>query len=338
MSRYLVFLMTLSSCMVPSLIFPERVEPQVLYNQPDPRPAARIFRVTGYLPVYKVFRFESSSLAYLTDVVFFAAEPGPLGSVVTPKVTSRHWNWVRTAASNYGVRVHLGVKDLGDLPDGANMRTIAANGMYRQAFAQNLTNLVLAAGFVGADIDWEYPKGSSLDDFSLLLQEVREAFDPYGLELSIAVSPYVPLRKESYLAVDQVHLMSYDDIGPHSSMQQTRQHLAMTLKRVPASKLLLGLPFYGRASGGVGWWKSLGYNDIVKLFNPKEETDHAGGYYFNGPQTIREKSRLARRLGLGGVMVWEIGQDKTGDSSLLANIYQTAWEFYPYVALRQRND
>ena len=37
--------------------------------------------------------------------------------------------------------------------------------------------------------------------------------------------------------------------------------------------------------------------------------DTAGGYYFNGRQTIAEKVRLARRLGLGGVMIWEVGQD-----------------------------
>ena len=38
-------------------------------------------------------------------------------------------------------------------------------------------------------------------------------------------------------------------------------------------------------------------------------TDEAGGYYFNGPDLIMRKTRLARELGLGGVMIWEVGQD-----------------------------
>ena len=39
------------------------------------------------------------------------------------------------------------------------------------------------------------------------------------------------------------------------------------------------------------------------------QTDEVGGYYYNGRATIGAKVRLARQLGLGGVMIWEVGQD-----------------------------
>ena len=33
------------------------------------------------------------------------------------------------------------------------------------------------------------------------------------------------------------------------------------------------------------------------------------GYYFNSARLIERKTRLARALGLAGVMIWEVGQD-----------------------------
>jgi GH18 family chitinase len=32
-----------------------------------------------------------------------------------------------------------------------------------------------------------------------------------------------------------------------------------------------------------------------------------GGYYFNSAQLIARKTKLARSLGLAGVMIWEVG-------------------------------
>ncbi len=322
--------------MAPSLAFPDRSLDTVVYNQPDPRPSSSVFRVTGYLPLYSVNRIQPESLAFLTDLVFFAAEPGYGGEVVTPRVIPAHWNKLQRAGRDYGVRLHLGVKDLSDLPEGRGLAQIAQNSKSRKVFAQSLRDVVISRGFIGADIDWEYPRGESIKDFTLLLRELRTEFEPYGLELSIAASPYVPLEKEAYILADQVHLMSYDDKGAHSSMTQTRQHLLFTLKRVQPNRLLLGLPFYGRASGGVGWSKSKSYKDILQEFGPSSDMDSISGYFFNGLDTIQNKTRLARRMGLGGVMIWELGQDAHGQDSLLAAIHQTALEFYPFVALRQR--
>jgi len=48
------------------------------------------------------------------------------------------------------------------------------------------------------------------------------------------------------------------------------------------------------------------------------------GIYFNGPATIRQKTQQAIESGIGGVMIWEIGQDRPGENSLLNNIAITA--------------
>ena len=38
--------------------------------------------------------------------------------------------------------------------------------------------------------------------------------------------------------------------------------------------------------------------------------------HFNGPSTIRAEIRYAGEQSLGGIMIWEIGQDAVGDASL----------------------
>ena len=41
--------------------------------------------------------------------------------------------------------------------------------------------------------------------------------------------------------------------------------------------------------------------------NPTPNPDEVGGYYFNSAQLIARKTKLARSLGLAGVMIWEVG-------------------------------
>jgi hypothetical protein len=55
--------------------------------------------------------------------------------------------------------------------------------------------------------------------------------------------------------------------------------------------------------------------------------DEVAGYFFNGPDTIRRKVRMARAAGLGGVMIWEVGQDfhPADERSLLRAIADEVW-------------
>ena len=90
--------------------------------------------------------------------------------------------------------------------------------------------------------------------------------------------------------------------------------------------MTLGLPFYGRDSRSGDWTT---YEDLVQRHAPlapsvdevpapppdgggrgrggKKATATTIG--FNGVATITEKTRRAARAKLGGVMIWEVGQD-----------------------------
>ena len=75
---------------------------------------------------------------------------------------------------------------------------------------------------------------------------------------------------------------------------------------LPAAKVTHGLPFYGRHMR-TGDWKS--WEDLVQQHRPADGVDEADGYFFNSAALIERKTRLAKQLGLAGVMIWEVGQD-----------------------------
>lgn len=72
---------------------------------------------------------------------------------------------------------------------------MAANPTLRKNFITSALQMVLKHGFDGFDVDWEYPNRkdtvngeADIDNFTTLLKELREAFNPHGLLITAAVS------------------------------------------------------------------------------------------------------------------------------------------------------
>ena len=139
--------------------------------------------------------------------------------------------------------------------------------------------------------------------------------------LTIAVNPDQRLSVEVIAAVDRVNLMSYNHEGPeHSTLAQAEADVKQALARgVPANKLVLGVPFYGRNVKARP--HEIAYAEIVARSHPAHEVDSDEHYSFNGLDTIRAKTHLAVSRQLGGIMIWELGQDTRDDSSLLRAIH-----------------
>ena len=270
-------------------------------------------QVIGYLPHYRAGALDALPYEQLTDLIFFSVEPRADGSIDFSDAKPAILKKLTTLAKSKGVKVHVCVGGWGKSKHFSKM---AADSVSRLAFVRNLVIFLKKHELDGADLDWEHPKTKSeIGNFQKLLIDLKKGFRPHGFELSIAVAGWgTYLKPETIAFVDRIQVMAYDQGTPHSSFSGAKSDLEHWEKQgVPKSKLVLGIPFYGRN----GKKEAMTYDEIVRRFKPSPDSDLAGGYHFNGPATIRKKTAYAIREGYGGVMIWELGQDAKGKNSLL---------------------
>ena len=305
--------------LLPSLLFSLLAFAAAGHAAPvPPRPP---FRVVAYLPDYRVQALDRAAPALndLTDLLFFSLEPTPEGGLDAARLTPAILAKLQAVKRRHALRLWVAV---GGWERSAGFAPVATDPVKRRLFAAALMLFCLSHGFGGADLDWEHPANVPEEaGYAALLAETRRAFAPHGLRLSVTMAPWQKLAPNGIAAVDSVNLMAYDHEGRHSTFAQSQADVAGFLHQgVPPRKLVLGLPLYGREIAHTD--TALSYADILNKYHPAPAVDEAGGLYFNGPTTIRQKTQAALAQHLGGVMVWEIGQDAPGDGSLLKAIHQ----------------
>jgi GH18 family chitinase len=281
--------------------------------------AAGEFRIAGYLPEYRVDEFDAEALAGLTDLLVFSAEPTAEGGLDLARLKNVPWEKLHDFKSERGVRLTLCVGGWGRW---GGFASVAQSAEKRRAFAAACVRICRERRLDGVDLDWEFPQGEAQQqDYAELLRELHQAFQPEKLTLSVTVAGHQQLPAAAIKAVDWVQIMAYDHDGRHSTYDDAVGDVELRLKRdVPREKIVLGVPFYGRHTKRRS--QSLTYREILAKYKPAAEDDEVSGYYFNGPATIDRKTDYALREKLGGVMIWELGQDARGENSLLKVIRQ----------------
>ncbi|MEO1526399.1 MAG: glycoside hydrolase family 18 protein [Planctomycetota bacterium] len=278
------------------------------------------FRVAGYLPDYRIAEFDLESADQLTDLIICSAELAADGSIDLTRLKDCPWPRLLEFKTRHRVRLLL---TIGGWERSKHFAAVAASPEKRRQSVDSLVRLCLDKRLDGIDLDWEQPKGASEEEaYGKLLRELRTAFTPHGLMLSATIGPWQRLPASAVKAVDWVQFMAYDYGGKHSTAEQVSKDLAKMIDAgLPANKVILGLPFYGR---DVETRKAMTYSEIATTLRPKPNQDQVGTMYFNGPDTIRRKVKLAIDSKLAGVMVWELAQDARRPSSLLDVIHETA--------------
>ena len=299
------------------------------------------YKVVGFYPSWRHSSMPVSSIPWdkLTRIVYSFAVPNADGSIDTHNLTMIH-ELTSTAHAN-GVEVYLSVGG----GDGSNNFTwIASKDEYTKRFVKEVKQYIFENCLDGVDIDWEYWSGyrtntvvpSESNVFVYIIKSLKEELSPFGLGVSIDLGASHWGGKHFYDDVvqyaDDLQVMCYDFSGPwsapgpHSSYDQSIGSgstvnsfgLAywINYRKWPKEKILLGVPFYGRDFDN-GGGEGINYADIIKLSPEAYMDDRINNTYYDGIITMARKSQYVVDNKLSGIMIWEIGQDSSADSTSL---------------------
>lgn len=282
-----------------------------------------------------------------------------------------------------------GVKVLLALGGGANSKHFTAMSQdteKRNAFIADVAAWVKTAGYDGVVLDWEFPERGDEQKFANFVHGLRVNL-PSGSELGLAVGvsafttaaidgarrPSDDPSKTVAELIDHLLVMSYDYHGawnyagfnaplfevPYAgdshSFYSTFTMWSVS-KNFPASKIVMGLAFYGRTFSG---YKSFGqrvkassgitYTEVLRriasgewtLYRDQTEGMTDVGLFesqnlpylvkddemvsYEDPKSIAAKVRWFRGMGMRGFSIWEIGQDHDGNTNLLLDAAREVW-------------
>lgn len=266
----------------------------------------------------------------------------------------------------------------------SNFSEVASTAAGRNKFADSSVTFIRTWGFDGVDIDWEFPVSGGMvagrpedkANFTLFLATLRSKLNAastsdgkqYLLTIAAGATPsYAQNVELSQISqyLDYINIMAYDF---HGSWDLTSGHNAplfndsadpntgnsalnidSAVRRfiqagIPANKLVMGIPFYGRnwagCSGGTNGQYTqctsippgstepgvLNYTDLESSYINKNGYTRSFNnsakvpYLFNAStktfvsyddvESIAQKVSYIKSLGLKGAMVWELSQDR----------------------------
>ncbi|MBZ0281078.1 MAG: glycoside hydrolase family 18 protein [Anaerolineae bacterium] len=253
----------------------------------------------------------------------------------------------------------------------------------RAKFAKSCVEFIKQYGFDGVDLDWEYPSGGGEpgnierpedpDNFVLLLAELRKQLDaqgeldgrPYLLTIAAPAGKWQYERMnldKIYPYLDWINIMTYDYAGGWSEVTAFNAPLYGEVSTdsaiqdyltagIPAEKVVMGVPFYGRGWTGVSATNnglgqpydglpqgdgSFDYGTLAADYVGKyqrfwDETAQVPWLYdaesgtmisYDDPESLTKKAEYIKQHNLGGAMFWETSQDDA-NNSLLNALYTT---------------
>jgi hypothetical protein len=276
------------------------------------------FRVAGYYPDYNADELPISQIRFeqLTDIIYFSIYPNSDGSLNTNSINKdpNTLGDLVQAAKDNTVKIWISVGGAGRSD---HFSTVVADPAKRAIFVNELMQFSLSNGLDGIDLDWE--PIDEPDGYALLIRELKTEMIPHSLALSVDVYAQGDgLRPEAFDSIDWLHVMAYDmhENIPHSSYDEAVAGLAhWESAGFPRPKMILGLPFFGRKIPFDDNYYF--YRDIISSYSPEPEDDEIAGINFNGINTIKAKTGYVLENGYGGVMLWELTNDTTDETSLL---------------------
>jgi chitinase len=325
---------------VPPVVIPPVVTPTTIAPPP-----AFGFYVVGYFPSYRVVATVPDVKFKMCNVINYAfASVSSTGSLVLGN--GAHLTDVRNKAKANGCKVLIAINGAA-----ADFKTMASTAVGRTSFINQTMNLVRNYNLDGVDMDWEFPTTADGTDitFTALMKQLSDSChtnSKYYLTAAITAGKYSggirdAISSELWIGnyVDWFNIMSYDDFSttvPYKhhcdlALANTSFNYWRTIRSMPASKAVLGIAGYGRASGITQTGTTLSFGEMVATQGANPQSDSAvvssGAFlnykiYYNGIATVKKKAMLAKQQG-NGIMIWEKSQDAHDNNSLLKAVCDT---------------
>ncbi len=305
--------------------------------------SANAQKIVGYLPSYRDPSDTYIQYSKVNTIVYAFINPNATGNLITTTGHGSAWDFdlghfqtVKNNCATYGVdlAISLGGADVGELRSN-RLNAISGNATYRATLVNELVQFAITHNLKGIDVDWEFPKTTTAqDNHELLLAALRNAINnssnpsirlgvAVGGEYSGTINHLNYFNNTAVQYVDDFHLMTYDFPDSyhdnHASLTDAQNSFNAwhSAKGVPKSKMYLGVPFYGRNASRSTESEYITFSAGAASYN----VDYYNTYYYNGKSTLETKTEWVMEQGGQGIMIWDLGQDRTDAYSLLGAIH-----------------
>ncbi|HYM84354.1 MAG TPA: cell wall-binding repeat-containing protein, partial [Candidatus Dormibacteraeota bacterium] len=333
--------------------------------------------VFGFLPYWEVGA-SSLTLDYnvLSTIAYFGVNADSAGNLVTKNgdgTTSTGWaGWTSAAMTNVinaahqnHTRVVLTVEAFAwSTGQASTQAALLGSAAARLNLAQQTAAAVRDRGADGVNLDFEPIVSGYSDQFTAFVKTLRAQLDAIapGYQLTFDTTGYIgnyPIADATGTgAADAVFIMGYDYRSDSSSTAGSiaplggpsydiTETVASYLTRIPASRIILGVPYYGRAwstttnaldapnqSGATyGYSTAVVYDTAASLlsqygrrYDPIEQVAWTvyqrqtcdptcvtswREMYVDDAQSLSAKYDLVNQRALRGVGIWALGYDGT---------------------------
>lgn len=293
------------------------------------KPEASTFKVVGYMfadgdLLAESAKIDFSKITHLNIAFINPDATGTFASVagLQALVQKAHGQQVKVIAAFAG----------GNPPQ--HLKELIKPGQ-RKAMVNGLVQLTKTYNLDGIDVDLE---GDFVNaDYEAFVVDLSAGLKKENKLMTAAVATWnsAAYSDKALALFDLINIMSYDQTGPwrkdlpgpHSTYEAAEtdfDHWHVT-RGIAADKLILGLPFYAYGFG-TDIPESLTYGELVAAYPGAEKADvwelpGKGIFYYNGAATISKKLSFAIGKKAGGVMIWQLLGDATGNLSLLSDIH-----------------